>query len=279
MMVFYKSCSGGNDFLQIDAAELKTPPTPQRIRDWCRRHQGAGADGVVLYDRSVNPVSFRIFNQDGLEAELSGNGMAGLTALLAHLELASAEVELETKAGRFSHRILDRSDGLFRMEIDLGVPDFQCIRLFPFLADTPSYPIVDGFSYRDIRFFPVTVGNPQIVLLKSRGQSVEDLLMLAEELHDRPMFPFRTNVSVVDDRGDGVAHAFFYERGVGRTEASSTGSAGAYAVLRARNPELSSMRFVTPGGEEIKVFGKQRIRIENRTRIVYKGEYWEFADV
>jgi diaminopimelate epimerase len=57
--------------------------------------------------------------------------------------------------------------------------------------------------------------------------------MLAEELHDRPMFPFRTNVSVVDDRGNWVAHAFFYERGVGRTEASSTGSAGAYAVLRA----------------------------------------------
>lgn len=278
-MVFYKSCSGGNDFLQVDAAELKAPPTPGQIQRWCRRHQGAGADGVVLYDGSVRPVSFRIFNRDGREAELSGNGMAGLTALLFHLGLVSARVELESPSGRFCHRVLERQAGLFRLQIDLGVPDFRCTRLFPFLNLDKGKKEEKQYRFRGVRFFPVAVKNPQVVLLKPPDQSMEEMLELAEELHGQPIFPFQTNVSVVEELGEGQARVAFFERGVGRTESSSTGSAGAYAVLRAGNPGLSSMRFLMPGGEEIKVFGKRRIHIENRTRIVYKGEYWEFADV
>lgn len=277
-MVFYKSCSGGNDFLQVDAAELSGPPSPTLVRCWCDRHYGAGADGLVVYDRSVRPVSFRIFNQDGLEAELSGNGMAGLSALLCHLGANGDTIELAGIRDLYRHRLLDGRDNGYHLRIDLGLPDFADSRLFPFLNADQQRRWRDGFYYRSLRFYPVAVGNPQVVFFQAAGQSTAEVLALAEELHRQPIFPQRTNVSIITDRGDDGVGIRFYERGVGATLSSSTGTAGAYAVLRALEPGLSELVFLPPSGEKIKISGCDRIFIENRTRIVYKGEYLESGD-
>lgn len=277
-MVFYKSCSGGNDFILLDQAELKAPPGPEQVVRWCHRHHGAGADGLLVYDTRSRPVSFRIYNRDGLEAELSGNGMAGLTALLVYLGHDGKEVILRSQTGEYRHQVLERTVNRMVVRIDLGLPDFHNTRFFPFLTEKRDRSIVEGIAYGNHRFHPVAVGNPQIVLFRQPGQSEEEALALAEALHQQTMFPQRTNVSIVALEGAGRGRIFFYERGVGPTQSSSTGAAGAYAVIRALNPGLSSFVFSTPGGSEVRVSGQEGIAIENVTRIVYKGEYLESAD-
>jgi diaminopimelate epimerase len=267
-MEFFKSCSGGNDFLLVDEAELRAPPTSEQIQAWCDRHHGAGADGLVVFGLRHRPVSFRIYNADGQEAELSGNGMAGLTALLAFRGLAETEVELETRVGRFQHRIAGFDGGMYRLEIDLGSPDFQSRLHFPFLKPGGEGR---GYSCRGLHFYPVCIGNPQVVLFTSPDRDREALMTEAEALHRDPMFPRRTNVSVVGPLENGRVEISFFERGVGPTESSSTGTAGAYAVIRAQTPGMSSCIFVPATGDPVRVSGRERICIENRTRIVYKG--------
>lgn len=271
-MEFYKSCSSGNDFILIEAAELAAPPQPRQIQNWCDRHQGAGADGVVVYNLKDKPVSFRIYNQDGLEAELSGNGMAGLTALLVRLNLTGGELEIGTKAGIYHHRLLGCSNGEYHLEIDLGVPDFHSLRHFPFLKRDAG---CRAYTCRGHHFYPVCIGNPQVVLMATNPQEGEELLSAAEELHQDSMFPFRTNVSVVRLLDPGRAEIAFFERGVGPTQASSTGTAGAYAVLRALNAAMDSCLFLPPAGGAVRASGREKICLENRTCIVYKGEYLE----
>ncbi len=275
-MVFYKSCSGGNDFLLVDRAELCVPPSPALVRRWCDRHSGAGADGVIVYDRSLCPVFFRVFNQDGFEAELSGNGMAGLTTLLVTtLGVSEEMLELSSAFGHFRHQVLDCRDAWCRLQIDLGLPDFYNIRFFPFLAEASDSSRTEGYSYKGIRFFPVAIGNPQVVLFKSQEKSLDETLLLAEELHQQPIFPYRCNVSIVEEYETDWAKIHFFERGVGRTQSSSTGTAGAFAVLRTLHSGISSFSFIPPGGEPVRVSGHERIYVENCSQIVYKGEYME----
>jgi len=277
-MVFYKSCSSGNDFLLVDVAELKAPPLPAQVKHWCDRHHGVGADGLIVYDRSHKPVSFRIFNQDGLEAELSGNGMAGLVALLVQLDPTDDLVELLGKSGLYRHRVTHSQRSQCTIQIDLGEPDFTNHFFFPFLNDMKQTPWIEGVQYRNVRFFPVAVGNPQVVIFKTPDQSVEDALILAETVHQDEIFPYRTNVSILENPAREEAKIYFFERGVGRTLSSSTGTAGAYAVMRVLRPGLSSYSFISPGGGVAKVSGNERIYIENHPRIVYKGKYLESVD-
>jgi diaminopimelate epimerase len=313
-VIFYKTVSWGNDFILIDRDEYQSGAAGitkgQLAKRICSRHTGAGADGVVYYKifQDTTPVDFEIFNRDGSEAELSGNGMAGLSALFFYLNKSADQdyVVLNTKAGPKRNTCLQREKNKFRLKIEIGTANFQNHDFFPFLLTSGKSlkknqsfemtPLKErhqadrewvggatpkgGYRYNGITFYPVSVGNPHAVVLVEEELAADKPAQIGQMLEGAPIFPYKTNVELVlPTGGEPVDYekgenfrVFFYERGVGQTRSSSTGSAAVFAVLQKLNLITYTLTIPYPD-ESIKISGKNKIYIENYTEIVYKGVY------
>jgi diaminopimelate epimerase len=215
-----------------------------------------------------NKFHFAIYNRDGGEAELSGNGMAGLAAVLLQRRLAASPVILQTAVGERRVDLLARRGPLFQLNVEIGRPDFSNRYFFPFLRDKREPWAVDG-----LEFHPVAVGNPHAVVLCRERTDPRRLAALGEKLENHPMFPKRVNVEFVHFTHGEICRVFFYERGVGPTQASSTGSAAVFAVLRKLGLVTNSL-LIDCGADPIAVSWKQGIFIHNFTRLVCRGEYF-----
>lgn len=274
-MIFYKTVSAGNDFLHVDEEELAhfnaetgggRMSKGHLAAQLCQRQTGAGADGVIYYRVKKNNVDFEIYNRDGSEAELSGNGMAGVSALMFYLGTFKDRVVLNTRTGQKTHLLLKQEKNNFKLKIEIQKPDFYNRDFFPFLQENKS-----EYTHENIRFYPVSVGNPHVVVILEKELPDETLSRMGQCLESAAIFPRKTNVELVFYKNKQNCRIFYYERGVGRTISSSTGSAAVFAVLQKRTA-IDGLTLDTPGGK-IKIYGKTRIYIESYTKIVYKGIY------
>ena len=222
-MRFEKWQALGNDYIILEREQLPWELTPERIRRICAPHFGIGSDGILLLsppeDRR-NVAELRIFNPDGSEAELSGNGAREAVLYLRRAGWADSDTfTILTTAGEVRPTITGPDSA--RMEIgraSLTSPDY------------PSGP-EDGTGEleaagRRWRFQHVNVGNPQCVIVA--GDEVEelDLAAIGPPIEAHELFPNRTNVSFIRIDGSRV-RARIYERGVGETLSSGTGASGA----------------------------------------------------
>lgn len=269
-MIFYKTSAWGNDFLHLDGGEADTSGHDRaelavRI---CRPHHGIGADGVVFFHSAPwGGVEFRIYNNDGGEAELSGNGMAGLAAVLFHNGAEGGRVTLDTRVGPRTVRLLGRRGRTFSLEVEIGPPDFAAARFFPFITGSGPYEAA-GF-----RFHPVAVGNPHAVVVLEAWAEGFDWAEAGAEMQRSPLFPCGVNVEFVAPAAEGAFRVRFVERGVGPTLASSTGSAAVFAVLR-RLGLCPDRAVLDTGADRISVSGASSIFIANHTDLLCRGEYF-----
>jgi diaminopimelate epimerase len=294
-MIFYKTSSFGNDFIEINQEELSPKRTGKSAlaRAICDRQRGVGADGVVFYRIKGGAPRFEIFNKDGSAAELSGNGMAGLAVVLWQRRLASSPLVLKAAAGRRHVVLVKRRRSDYHLDVEIGRPDFADRGFFPFLGAPGA-----SYSCTGVEFHPVSVGNPHAVVLLPRMPAAARLAALGRTLESHPMFPRRVNVEFVHLAPGESSRVFFFERGVGPTLASSTGSAAVFAVLRrlgkihdhldieldvdstAEDPagkEDGSHREGCPAGgcaEAIHVRWEGGIHVRILTRLVCRGEYF-----
>lgn len=274
-MIFYKTVSSGNDFLHIDTDDLKEVGAREKVsedkgqlaRRMCHRRAGAGADGVIYYTVGEETVEFRIFNRDGSEAELSGSGMAGLSAVLFHLGKFKDRVTLNTRAGQKTHQLLKRERNNFTLKIEIGEPDFSDTGFFPFLEMGR-----EGYIFNDFPFYPVSVGNPHAVILLDRRLQEKELEKIGEMFEGGLIFPRKTNVELVYFKNAENCEVYYYERGVGPTLSSSTGSAAVFAILQ-KLKIIRDRLTITSGGGTINIYGNGRVFLDNNVRIVYKGIY------
>ena len=278
-MIFYKTSSFGNDFIEIDRSELtclqgRGAGKGNLAREICDRQRGVGADGVVYFLAGKRKTEFQVFNRDGGEAELSGNGMAGLAAVLLQRRLAASPLTLQSVSGTRRARLLSRRGPRFELLVEIGAPDFSRRDFFPFLDDKRESYAVEG-----LEFHPVSVGNPHAVVLCQGLPPGPELAALGKKLEGHPMFPRRVNVEFVHElRAGSGCRVFFYERGVGPTQASSTGSAAVFAVLRRLGKAGDRLDIdlgpAGGGGETIELSWHDGIFIRNLTRIVCRGDYF-----
>jgi diaminopimelate epimerase len=241
-MRFEKWQALGNDYLIVDRAQLPFKLTPDRVRAICESHFGVGADGVLLVAREgregmdecndAPAGSLRVFNPDGSEAELSGNG-AREAALYMHRHGWSVHptFAIATPAGE----VLPTVTAPDTCTINLGHATTSS-------KDFPSGP-PDGVGELDAagrswRFQHVSIGNPQCAIYVDNASALEalDLSVLGPPIEANGLFPNRTNVSWYAQLGEERIRARIFERGVGETLSSGTGAAGAAVahVLRTR---------------------------------------------
>ena len=287
-MTFHKASSFGNDFIVVAEGELASAmprrplgglasAVPRRplgdgglARDICDRQRGVGADGVVYFTATRAGARFRIFNRDGGAAELSGNGMAALAAVLLRGRAGGTALTLRSGVGPRRVALLERRGAEFRLDVEIGQPDFSCRAFLPFLRRGRQ-------SYRaaGVDFHPVSVGNPHAVVVCRRLPAADRLPALGAGLERHSLFPRRTNVEFVQATGSGGCRVFFYERGVGPTQASSTGSSAVFAVLRRLGLAGDSLEIESAAGDgPIRLFWRNGIHVQTVTRLICKGEYF-----
>jgi len=269
-MILSGTSSAGNLFLHVQEEELPGTGAKEfgKIAIWLCQPQRSwgGADGLVVYRPDQDGARFFIFNLDGTQAEISGNGMAGLSALLFRDSPEKIRLHLKALPGSRTVRLLRRSDPEFLMQVEIGVPDFSNRCFFPFLESGRSAYEVCGTP-----FYPVSVGNPHVVVIDSTLPSETEMMRIGHTLSDHDLFPKRTNVefAALEDRRH--CRAFFYERGVGPTSSSSTGSSAIFAILRELDRTGENLTVHCPGGDLV-LSGKRGIYIRNRSRIEFQEE-------
>jgi len=228
----------GNDYVILEEDELGFSLTRERVRRLCAPHTGVGADGVLLVSPPARPgfvAGLRIFNPDGSEAELSGNGAREAILYLRRRGWTDQDVfSIETAAGEIRPRIT----GATTCTVDMGrarlrSPDF------PAGADDGAGVVRAGD--REFRFQHVQVGNPQCAIEVADGLEQLDLTRYGAAIERHELFPNRTNVSFWRADSQSELTARIFERGVGETLASGTGAIGAAiaAVLRGADSQLT----------------------------------------
>jgi diaminopimelate epimerase len=240
---FIKAHGAGNDFLltlteHVDATADLSPIA----RAICERHTGIGADGWMLVDPTPaedRDASIRLFNADGSEPELSGNGTRCAAALLAMNGRAAGEkVRIATGAGVKELRLIDHAARTWRFEMNMGLPHAapEHVRyMLPLQTGAVEVTILD-------------VGNPQCAVLVEAFPP-EGWREMGAEIERHALFPNRTNVSFAHVLDEHTIEVLFYERGVGETLSSGTGSTGAAAAAFLRDLVTNPVRVVTGAGD------------------------------
>jgi diaminopimelate epimerase len=247
-MRFEKWQALGNDYVIVEAAELPAPLTAPVARALCDRHTGIGADGILLLEAPDEPgyvARLRIFNPDGSEAELSGNGAREAIMYLRHRGWTDREqFSIRTVAGEIRPTILSETT----CRVDMGRAKLRS-RDFPSGGDDGVGEVESGG--RTWRFQHVSIGNPQCAIPVASVDAVEalDLAVLGPAIEHSDLFPNRTNVSWFAPTAEpGVIRARIFERGVGETTASGTGACGAAVAYVLRGGD-SPVTVRLDGGE------------------------------
>jgi diaminopimelate epimerase len=258
-IAFTKAHGAGNDFLLTRAEQIpEGADLPAIARAICNRHTGIGGDGWLL----VQDASIRLFNADGSEAEISGNGTRCAAALLMDSGRASNAITITTGAGAKHLRLIERTGRRFLLEMDMGQPVVQELRYgLPLQRGVQEVTILD-------------VGNPQCAVVVDRIP--EDWKVLGAEIEAHPHFPKRTNVSFVRTVDAHSIEARFYERGAGATLSSGTGSTGAAVAAILRKVAASPVRIMTEG-EDLQLRWDDSVYLTGPAEIVGAGEFY-FAE-
>jgi len=260
----------GNDYLIVERAALPFELTPARIRMLCAAHTGVFADGVLLLSPPDQPgfvARLRIFNPDGFEAELSGNGAREAVLYLRRSGWTDTDTfSIQTAAGAIRSTITSVSTA----SLDLGQARVRS-------GDYPS-GADDGVGRlraagREWRFQHAQVGNPQCAIRMGdeRELGALDLPAIGPEIEHHELFPNRTNVSWYTPLGTGRIRARIFERGVGETSASGTGATGA-AVGHVLDGGDSPVTVVLDGGElEVEVGEDLHVKLSGWAVPVFRG--------
>ncbi|MGE0067658.1 MAG: diaminopimelate epimerase [Solirubrobacterales bacterium] len=267
-MRFEKWQALGNDYLILEDQNLPWDLNEKRVEWLCDPHFGVGSDGVLLLSKSEDPdfvASLRIFNPDGSEAELSGNGAReAILYLRRHGWTDAEEFAISTVAGPIRPTIT----GDLTCSVDMGRASTSSKDFPSGGADGKGTLSAGG---REWEFQHVSVGNPQCAIVVDGGLDDLDLGEIGPGIEGHELFPNRTNVSFLEIEGSTV-RARIFERGVGETLSSGTGASGA-AVTAYLRGAASPLVVELEGGElEVEIGDDLALRLTGWAEPVYAGE-------
>ena len=267
-MRFEKWQALGNDYLIFEAEGLPWGLTEARVRRICDPHFGLGTDGVLLLSRSDDPAyvaELRIFNPDGSEAELSGNGAReAILYLRRHGWTDEDTFSILTAAGPVTPTIT--SERTCSVEMGRAATTSK-----DFPSGNPDGRGMLTSAGREWSFQHISIGNPQCAIDVGAELERLDLRAIGPEIEGSELFPNRTNVSFLRIEGSRV-RARIFERGVGETLSSGTGASGA-AVTAFLGGAASPITVELDGGElQVEVSADLDVRLSGWAEPVCSGE-------
>jgi len=235
-MKFSKLQATGNDFILVDA-RIREGEWSKLARAMCDRHFGVGADGLILVQDSTSAdLKMRIFNYDGSEAEVSGNGLRcfaryaiekGLSGKMpSRAEQENCSLTTETLSGLRKVKAYMSRNKVNRIEVNMGLPQFQPEQI-PVKGEVDIIPILDYplvLNGKELTLALLSMGNPHAVSFLSRPIADYNLAEIGSKVERHPMFPKRTNFEVARVLSREKIEARVWERGVGETLACGSGA-------------------------------------------------------
>jgi diaminopimelate epimerase len=279
-MKFVKFHSLGNDFLIVEEGKLKgIDDKPILARQICERHTGVGADGLLIIrvkDKSKGLVNFRVFNADGTEAELSGNGLRCAAAYLYHhKKVDSVRLDFHTTAGMRESKLIKADENLYYIQIEMGIP----------LLSSHDIPFYDGSVYERIidyplsinrKVYPITVvslGNPHCAIFFERFPARIEWHQIGREIELHPFFLKKTNVEFIRVLNRKEIEVLFWERGVGETLSSGSGSCAAAVASILKNLTEPKVKVRTSMGVLEVEWKKEKIYQSGPAEVVCDGNF------
>jgi len=258
----------GNDYLILEADSLPWELTGGRVKRLCDSHFGIGSDGVLLLSRSDDPAyvaELRIFNPDGSEAELSGNGAREAILYLRRNGWTDEDAfSILTAAGPVTPTITSERT----CSVEMGRASTTS-KDFPSGGDDGHGTL--SAAGREWNFQHVSIGNPQCAIEVEEGLESLDLTEIGPAIEGHELFPNRTNVSFFRVDGNRV-RARIFERGVGETLSSGTGAGGA-AIAAFLGGAVSPITVELDGGElEVGISDDLDVRLSGWAEPICSGE-------
>ncbi len=254
---FTKASACGNDFLIIDGT-LAPDRLHEVSRQICDRHNGVGADGVEwLFAASDADVEARLVNADGSEAEISGNGTRCIAAYLC-AESKKESVTIRTGAGVKKCALLARSGNTLEFEAAMGAPRVDA-------------EISIATSFGEVKGIPVSMGNPHFVVFVE--EFWPDWQPRAAEMQRTAIFKQGINVELVHVQDKSNIEVRFFERGVGETQSSGTGSSAAAVASIASGRAQSPVMVHAPGGPQTVRF-EQEVFLRGPATLICEGRFF-----
>lgn len=262
MVEFIKAHAYGNDFLFAREDDLDGEDLPALTRRVCARHRGIGADGLIVYRPTGTGAAMRLYNADGGIAEISGNGVRCLAAIVVHNrppDLRREPIVIHTDAGLKRLDLIDSAAGRFTFIAKMGEPeDVRQVAL--------------DVAGEQVDAIVMSMGNPQCVLLEP-ALSVDRLHSVAAALAVHRFFPAGTNVELAHVDSPGQVSILIWERGVGPTEASGTGAcAAAVAAIRFAGADRR-VDVTAPGGTQVVEWQSDGVALTGWAEIIFAGQW------
>jgi diaminopimelate epimerase len=260
---FVKASACGNDFLLIASlnigSDLVPPDFAAITRRMCDRHEGVGADGVEwMHPHESADVEIRLINADGSEAEISGNGTRCVAAYIC-AEQGKEKIAIQTGAGLKTCVLTGRSESEYEFEVEMG-------------EAAVGAELAVKLGAREVRGIPVSMGNPHYVVFVS--EFAENWQDEAKKIQRSSVFKDGVNVELVAIDGKHDVRARFFERGVGETQSSGTGSCAAAVAAMTTSRAESPVRVHAPGGiQAVRREGKS-VFFRGAARLVCRGEFF-----
>jgi diaminopimelate epimerase len=263
---FVKASACGNDFLLIDG-DLAPEDVADFTRRICDRHDGVGADGVEwMVPHFTADVEIRLINADGSAAEISGNGTRCVAAYVC-AQLGKERISILTGAGMKICQLTGRRDSEYEFEIEMGeavVGNELALKI--------SAGEVHGEVTREVRGIPVSIGNPHYVVFVpefATGWQAQ-----AAEIQRNPHFQQGVNIELVAVDSKYDLRARFFERGVGETQSSGTGSCASAVAAIAAGRAASPVKVQAPGGTQTVRMNGNHVFLRGPARLLCRGEFF-----
>ena len=261
MVTFTKMHGLGNDYICINCLEniLAENKLPQIARYMCNRNFGVGADGLILVQEStVADIKMRIFNKDGSEAEMCGNGIRCFAKYIYDNRIIDKQsISIETKAGVKVVRLKVLNGEVQEVEVDMGRPIFDDIKNIS-VQNNYRIPISVNIKVDDTKFIGtyVSMGNPHLVIFVNNVENI-DIEKWGPAIENMKCFPNKINVEFVQALGRNTLKIRTWERGVGETYACGTGSCASFCIAYYKGICSSYVKAILRGGELNLNYNKQ----------------------
>jgi diaminopimelate epimerase len=277
---FWKMHGTGNDFVLAESEELDAdwPALAQRV---CDRHFGVGADGlIVAFPSAVADRQMRIFNPDGSEAEMCGNGVRCFVKYLLDRGAVSARggmMTVDTMAGMLEARAtLDAAGRVASVRVAMGPPHFQPADIGARVEQAgPIRDLPLTAAGEPLALTLVSMGNPHAVHFLGGAPADFDLHRIGPAVEHDPLFAHRTNFEVVEVRDRAHLVMRVWERGAGETLACGTGACAAVVAARLHDRADQDVDVAVPGGTlRISWDGTGEVYLEGPAAFVFASR-WE----
>ena len=260
-MRFSKAHAYGNDFLYIRSRDADSGVALDALaRDLCERHTGIGADGLILYEPTPDGASMRLFNADGSRSEVSGNGVRGLAALLLRDDdRRDVPITVHTEGG-VKHLVRTGRDGsrqTFRAA--MGLP-----------ADLREQTVTAAGE--SLQLAVMNFGNPQCVVLGPLPDEAR-FNRLGPALEHHAIFPARSNVEFAQVESPDAVRILIWERGVGPTTSSGTGSCASLIAAAAFGGASRDATVIAPGGRQRVEWRDDSVYLTGWAEVVVDGAW------